>query len=335
MRIIEEHLKGPFYNSRIFSEYFGGYRIVVADIESTGLSPKNSFVFLGGLIAEEGGDRIVRQFFAESQEEEAALLKQYSSALAEYDVIVTYNGDSFDIPFLSKRMKKYGLDSGPLEKMYSLDMYRVIRNHSHLKKLLPDLKQKTVEAYLGDSVERKDRISGKDTAEYYLRMQSSGMPLQKEQMADDIILHNRDDVVLLSDMMRIIRNLDLHKILFSEGVPLTAGDRRMIITGTSVGKNEIKAKGLFSGPVADYSHYGECVNLQVSRRKRTAEIQVQLEQVDGYLVADVRRMGIDDGAIRELGGYESGYLIVKDKSGRVMYHEINQLLACIAAAVLQ
>ena len=109
----------------------------------------------------------------------------------------------------------------------------------------------------------------------------------------------------------------------------------MIITDVSVGKDDIRAKGLFAGPVSDYSHYGECVDMQVSTRKRTAKIRVQLEPVDGYLVADVRRMGIDDGPIRDLGGYESGYLIVKDKKGRVMYHEINRLLSCVAAAVLQ
>lgn len=335
MRVREEYVEGPFYNSRVFSEYFGGKKIVVADIETTGLSPKSNAAILGGLVTSDGRNRLVRQFFAENPEEEAGMLEGYCRALADHDVIVTYNGDSFDIPFLVKRMRKHGMDPRPLEALYSLDMYKVVRKHSHLKKLLPDLKQKTVEAYLGDAAARTDQISGKDSAELYDRMTKCRLPGQREVMIADILLHNRDDVVRLSDMMRILRSLDLHKILFAEGIPMMAGDRRMVLREAAVGKKEIRARGQLYGDVMDYSYYGDGVSIQISGRKREAEICVQLESVSGYLVADVQSMGIDDGAVRELGGYESGYLIVRDNSGRVMYREANRLLTCAASAVLQ
>ena len=38
VHIIEEHLQGTLFDSPIFSEYFSGTNVVVADIETTGLS---------------------------------------------------------------------------------------------------------------------------------------------------------------------------------------------------------------------------------------------------------------------------------------------------------
>ncbi len=335
MRITEEQLKGPFYDSQIFFEYFGGMRIAAADIETTGLSPKHNSFFLGGLVAQNREGRVLKQFFAGSPEEEAECLQAYSRALAEYDVIVTYNGNAFDIPFLVKRMRKYGMDPVPLQQMYSLDLYRIIRKYSHLKQLLPDLKQKTVEAYLGDEAGRKDRISGAEVAAQYARLADGSLASGREEIIGDLLLHNRDDVAQLSEMMRILRQLDLHRILYEEGIPLMAGGRKMIITDVSVRKNEIRAKGVFAGPITDYSYFGDGMEMQVAKKKRKAEMRVQLEDVSGYLVADVRGMGIDDEPVRSLGGYESGYLIIKDRNDRLQYHEINRLLACAAAAVLQ
>ena len=335
MRIIEEHLEGAFYDSRIFSEYFGGKKIAAADIETTGLSPKYNSVFLGGVVVAEGKGLLLRQYFAESPGEERELLEQYGAFLAEQDVIVTYNGNAFDLPFLAKRMKKHKMDPGILDNLYPLDLYRVISKYSHLKKLLPDLKQKTVEIYMGDSVDRTDVISGKETAELYEKYVNCDVPYQRDRMEAPMLLHNRDDVVRLADMLRILRNLDLHRILFSEGIPLTAGDCRMILGEVKIKNREIEASGRTAQRLQDHIFYGEGSTVRISGKKQKVEVSIPCEEVDGFLVADVKGMGLDDGPLQLLGGYESGYLIVRDKKGRVMYHEVNRLLASVVEAALQ
>ena len=47
VHVFEERLKGPLFDSPIFSEYFSGMNMIVADIETTGLSPARSAVILG------------------------------------------------------------------------------------------------------------------------------------------------------------------------------------------------------------------------------------------------------------------------------------------------
>lgn len=49
VHIIEEHLQGTLFDSPIFSEYFSGMNVVVADIETTGQSPAKAAVVRRGL----------------------------------------------------------------------------------------------------------------------------------------------------------------------------------------------------------------------------------------------------------------------------------------------
>ena len=62
VHIIEEHLQGTLFDSPIFSEYFSGMNVVVADIETTGLSPAKAAVVLAGAVTGEGGRRKAIQF---------------------------------------------------------------------------------------------------------------------------------------------------------------------------------------------------------------------------------------------------------------------------------
>ena len=75
-----------------------------------------------------------------------------------------------------------------------------------------------MEVYLGDAADRKDKIDGAKSVElYYEYGRSSGG--ERESLRNVILLHNRDDIVRLADMMRILRTLNLHEILYAEGFP--------------------------------------------------------------------------------------------------------------------
>ncbi|MCL2816734.1 MAG: ribonuclease H-like domain-containing protein, partial [Oscillospiraceae bacterium] len=139
MHYIQETHIWDNYTSNAFDMYFQDCKICVLDIETTGLSPGRSHFILGGLLSLEEGEARLSQFFAESLSEEKQLLAEYVSEAEKYDVLLTYNGKHFDIPFLLSRADQLELDIFAMP--YNLDLYLVLNGHSSLRKLLPNLKQ--------------------------------------------------------------------------------------------------------------------------------------------------------------------------------------------------
>lgn len=327
MRIIEEYIGGSFYSSPIFDEYFGGLDIVVADIETTGLSPKSSAVVLGGAVFEEDSGRKAVQFFGDTIDDEAELLQRYVKLLSRADVIVTYNGQRFDIPFLMHRMKKHGIDTAPLEKLYSVDMYRILKYHSHLPEILPNMKQKTIEVFLGDSESRTDEIDGAQSVKLYREyVRSTGA--RRGEILDYILLHNRDDIVRLSDMMRIIKTLDLHEIMYSSGFPMTIAENDIHIEKIKIANGKLTAEGSVKGRTSGYTCFNDNVTLEIGRNDGSLKLEIFCDEVSGHTVADLRLIGADVQPLCSLGGYESGYLILKSGKG-VRHHEVNLLVRTV------
>ena len=76
------------------------------DTETTGLAGgTGTYCFLVGVGALEGRDFCVRQFFMRDYAEEPAMLDALAEHLARFDVLVTYNGKSFDGPLLETRFR--------------------------------------------------------------------------------------------------------------------------------------------------------------------------------------------------------------------------------------
>ena len=72
------------------------------DIETCGLA--NCPLFLIGTMSAREGRIRVEQFFARDYSEEPALLAHLAEMMADYRVLVTFNGKSFDIPYMRDRM---------------------------------------------------------------------------------------------------------------------------------------------------------------------------------------------------------------------------------------
>ena len=74
------------------------------DTETTGLAGgSGTFAFLVGLGSIEADGFRVRQFFMRDHSEEASALNSLATHLARFDVLVTYNGKSYDQPLLETR----------------------------------------------------------------------------------------------------------------------------------------------------------------------------------------------------------------------------------------
>jgi len=80
---------------------FDPQRAVFLDLETTGLS--HVPVFLAGILCQEGTSLRIRQMFARTYAEEKSLLCEVGQALGECEVVFTFNGNSFDLPYIRNR----------------------------------------------------------------------------------------------------------------------------------------------------------------------------------------------------------------------------------------
>ncbi len=333
MRVIKEFAAGTPFQSEMFDGYFGGLRLVTADIETTGLSRRRNEVILGGIAEAVDGGWNVTQYFAERPREEAELLAQYAEHLGRADAVLTYNGASFDLPFLRQRMKRHGMETAGLEALYSLDLYRILKKYSHLPEILPDLKQKTVERYLGDGDARTDEISGAQSVELYRRsVDSTGR--EKDRLQSLILLHNRDDVVRLSRLLRLMKQLDLHRIMYEQGFPVHAGEYTICLKKIRMKGRMLNAEGNTGNIGTAFSFYGDGGIIEVDHEGKL-RMQLECEPMEDWVVVDLQRLQLDGGSLTKMGGYESGYLILSEPSGHIRYHEVNYFVRALLTKLLQ
>jgi len=96
------------------------------DTETTGLAGgAGTYAFLVGVGSIEPAGFRLRQFFMRDYGEEASLLRRLAEYLEGFDVLVTYNGKSYDQPLLETRFRMARAQTGrlrPFERMEHLDL---------------------------------------------------------------------------------------------------------------------------------------------------------------------------------------------------------------------
>ncbi|MCR5824834.1 MAG: ribonuclease H-like domain-containing protein [Lachnospiraceae bacterium] len=174
--------------------------LVFFDIETTGLSPRTSSLYLIGAMRNEEEKCVLTQFFADAQSEEKQLLEAFVSYLSPEETLVHFNGTTFDIPYLDHKFKVHGIDHY-INPDKTEDLYREI---AHYKKYLPleNLKLKTVEAAAG--FKRSDTYEGAELIKLYanfigrVRLASITKKTEDTENAESILksilLHNSDDL---------------------------------------------------------------------------------------------------------------------------------------------
>ena len=112
------------------------------DLETTGLSATP--LFLAGMLLERGGTLKAVQLLARDYSEERCLIGVLDGLLREAQVCITFNGKSFDLPYLRERAKYHRL---PLESQpEQLDLLHHARRR--WKHNLPDCRLLTLEWYI-------------------------------------------------------------------------------------------------------------------------------------------------------------------------------------------
>ena len=189
-----------FFTGKSFQKY--NFSPVFYDIETTGLSRKSTFLYLIGAVGIEDETWYFHQWMAESDKEEETILRIFSQFLEQYDLLISYNGERFDQPYLEARYEKYGLQS-PFEGKTSLDLYLTLKPLKTLLKL-PAMKQPCLEEFLGI----KDRIydNGKECIQLY----KDFLKKRETVMADEILGHNLEDVLGLGRIFEMLSYLCIY-----------------------------------------------------------------------------------------------------------------------------
>lgn len=180
------------------------------DIETTGFSPDSSFIYLIGCISysKKTQDFQVMQWFAESKQEESILLHTFFDFAKDYNTLIHYNGQGFDMPYISKKCRIYNLPYG-FDDFSSLDLYRCIAPYKKLLKL-SQMKQKSIEEFL--EIYRDDPFSGGELIsvyEAYLTHPNNPEHYRK------LIQHNLDDLRCMVKILPILSYADFFQGGFS------------------------------------------------------------------------------------------------------------------------
>src|SRR2546427_1858376 len=104
-------------------------KIVILDIETTSLEADAGTLVSAGLISDIGRGEYLE---ARRTSEERPLLLKLAKRLENYNVMVTWNGRSFDIPFLTTRLMKHGLDPRPFLRKPHIDLADVVKSRLRL-----------------------------------------------------------------------------------------------------------------------------------------------------------------------------------------------------------
>ncbi len=174
----------------------GGVTVAVEDVlffdlETTGLG--QSPLFLIGVMTAAAGELVIRQFLARDYGEEAAVIQMFLEVAAEKRCFVTFNGRSFDLPYVQQRAEVHNIPC--ILHAHHFDLLHESRRAWRTQ--LPDCRLQTLEQHVCGRPVRTDDIAGADIPAAYQAFVCGG---NARQLAG-IIQHNRLDLVTMAELL--------------------------------------------------------------------------------------------------------------------------------------
>lgn len=176
-------------------------KILLIDIETTGFTAKSSFLYLIGAAYYEAGNWYIKQWFANTYEEEADILSAFFQHAGSYTHLVHFNGNNFDLPYLLQKCRLYCLPYN-FDSFEGIDIYRRISPCKGLLRL-PNCKLKTIEQFLG--FQREDTYDGGELISVY----HDYVKEPTDYGLQALILHNADDMKGMLNILPVLAYYDL------------------------------------------------------------------------------------------------------------------------------
>jgi uncharacterized protein YprB with RNaseH-like and TPR domain len=218
-RFVRRGYAAPDTEPGLFSRNLADPRsILFLDIETAGLSA-NTYAFLCGLMYFDPATRTfhVEQAFARDYAEEQGLLMHVRAALSRFDTVVTYNGASFDMPFLRTRMAVHRIPD--IVPMGSVDLLHATRRV--FRPGLPNVRLVTVEEHLRGAG-RVDDIPSR----FIPRAYHEYVRTQDARIMRNVVYHNRMDLFTMAIILNHLTTMPL-RVAVGEEIALAsplAGD---------------------------------------------------------------------------------------------------------------
>ena len=172
--------------------------IAYLDIETCGMA--GSAVFLVGLLVWNEQGLVLRQLLARDYSEERAVLAALWTMMADCQVLVSFNGRTFDLPFLLERSAVAGAE--PLVPAHHVDLLHESRRR--WKGVLPNCKLQTVERFICGRARSGD-IPGSEIPGAYHAFVRTGDAREMRQ----VLYHNAIDLLTLAEIViHIVENRD-------------------------------------------------------------------------------------------------------------------------------
>jgi uncharacterized protein YprB with RNaseH-like and TPR domain len=185
-------------------------RVLFLDIETAGLSA-NTYLFLVGMMyANEHGFH-VEQVFARDYMEEKGVLMHVHETMQRFDTVVTYNGASFDLPFLRTRMAVHRVPEMPA--VGSVDLLHASRRT--FREVLPNCRLVTVEQHLRGAG-RVDDIPSRFIPRAYHEFVRS----RDARIMRNVAYHNRMDLFTMAVILNHLCDCPASAV----GIPAAAPD---------------------------------------------------------------------------------------------------------------
>jgi hypothetical protein len=163
------------------------------DLETGGFA--SSPVFLAGTMHWNGEDFVMRQYFARHYGEEAALIAALAEAARGFQFLVTFNGKSYDTPFLRGRAHVHGVSLGLPPR--HLDLLHASRRR--WAKHLPDCRLQTLEFHVCHR-RRAGDVPSEEVPGLYHDFVRRGDPYRLVP----VFHHNLLDVITMAEILRAL-----------------------------------------------------------------------------------------------------------------------------------
>lgn len=233
------------------------------DIETTGLSREYSDIISITVLLYEEGSYKIHQIYCEYKVDEPQSLKYLKEIIKDKKYIITYNGNSFDIPFIENKLNKHSINLN-INNFIKIDLYNWMKNIRN-KIEIENLKLKTVENYF--NIIRNDVLCGEDVLTLYQAYKID----PKKEFAWLIMQHNYEDVFNLPILLNKIISLYDDVIYFDNLII------KIVYDNFTIKKNALNGKfNIITDYDNDYVHNNINFSLNINSGAQVMDINLPL-----------------------------------------------------------